>query len=294
MEAARAMRGKAKSVTSHVPVGAPAAPGQQVAPVAELLNAYEAVFVPAAATDAARSRLRHVRQGEDEEILEWKTRLLYHYRRAYPHMTPVDVAQSGDLKDLFMRGLKNAETRKGAIWSRPTSIQDAYEAAMIVEGNLDIYDPLPQVKRELNSMQPGTSGTDSSDVSSMQPGTSSGYKRTSFGGKCWRCDRFGHISRFCPAPQPAARGRFAPYTSRGRRGGSRGGASFNSIGQPSPARGRGRGRPTRGQRGRPREPASRAINAIQAEDQDPMDDYSQGYGDLEDYEGEDQQDFPQA
>ena len=273
LECARAMKGPAKQVTAHIPTGVQQGPlaGQNADPVADLLDLYEAVFVPQAATDAARAELRRIKQEENESILVWLTKVKYHFRRANPNMNAADVNANGDLKDLFIMGLANPDTKKGTIWARPANVQAAYEAAMSIDGASDVY------------------GVARAGVHSM----AALEKRRTFSRpamtdkECWECGETGHISRFCKKKSPYF------YGKRTRPGRGRGQA--NRRGNWKSPRGRVNNRPYRPRSAADGRPASSSLNAMEpgtaetsnaSQRTEEEADYSQAYGDLEDYQEE--------
>lgn len=221
-ECARSMKGKAKSVTSHIPLGVPAAAGQQIEPVANMLDEYEAVFVPAAATDAARNKVRGLRQEEGEGVLEWRTRLQLHFLRANPHMDAAARAASQDLKDLFIRGLSSAETRKGVCWGRPATVQEAYDAATSIDSYHELYGADAPGRRSMNHM--GSMETQSNQGSNQQ--ASGGRRVASFETRsCYNCNKQGHLARNCRSRGGKARGGKSNRGNRNRSGQWRGAKS---------------------------------------------------------------------
>ena len=201
LEVGRSMRGKAKNVVGHIDLGVDHNNPDAAQNVAGLLDLYEAVFVPAAATDAARAKVRTIRQDEGESMLEWLTKLVYHFRRAHPDLNNQQIQASGDLKDLFIRGLTNRETRKATCWSRPATVQAAYEAAMSVEGASEMFDlgdgpSVNAMVQEGTSQQARKSdGNDQKKVATLD-----GNRR------CWTCGKKGHLSKNCWKRKPYQKG----------------------------------------------------------------------------------------
>src|SRR5210317_2207425 len=92
LELASAMMGPAKAVVRDIEVLPPRPPapaaGQAAAnwnipPVAELLDLYEARFIPDAGSELLRAQVKMARQQEGESILQWHSRLRGLWQRAY-------------------------------------------------------------------------------------------------------------------------------------------------------------------------------------------------------------------
>jgi uncharacterized membrane protein YgcG len=261
-EVAAAMSGGAKLAVADLPIG-----DEEEAPeaVGLLLDAYEARFMPVAASDAARQALREARQMETEAMLAWHARLRHLYQRAHPEYTPEQVEESRDLREVFMFGIRNRRVAEHTCMRRPGTYHEAFEVASSIEASARLF-----AKREhVNEKKFG-------DKSLFGIGRENRTK-----GACHYCHETGHFRAECP--KKAADG----GKPRGRGGSQRGG---------SRGRGRGRGstRGTSGQRngksggrGRSNQTNHPSVNQMEAEETAENDEASQDWDDAE--AGDDQQ-----
>lgn len=252
-ELASNMTSKAKSATAHIPIDA-----NDANPVADLLQQYDAVFMPQANTTYLRIELAQACQKHDESILEWHNRCRELHQRA--HDRPIGYNWDADvqLRDDFIRGLSSKKFKEGVMNRRPQTYQEALAHAH------EAY----AVDRALNPKPNGASASVSAITQPRQSPL-----------RCHHCQRPGHFIRNCrdkanglPRTPPGAAAGSRPRNSPvGNRGGSRGGQ-----------RGRGgRGGRSRGGRGRgiSRGRFVAAINAIEELYQDAQ--AAQGHDDSE-------------
>lgn len=219
-ELAASMTGVAKQRTAAIPIndGLLAAVGNNPADAANvqaLLDAYEAVFVVAAESDLARSNFLAARQGSEESLLDWHSRLRQLYQRAHPNLNPGQIDASRDLREAFMENMKDARIGKDIWRRRPANYQQALEWASDAAAVELIFQKKQTDLNALNALN-ALNQTASRNVAAM---------RDPFTGVCWNCGGVGHKRGQCS--QPSQGGGFP--MSRGS-GGRRGG------------RGRGRGR----------------------------------------------------
>ena len=259
-EISASMQGSAKLRTAAIPIADDYVhPAVDAAPAAGLLDAYEAVFIVAADSDLARTSFLRARQGPEESTLEWHGRLRTLFNRAYPGMTAVQTNNSRDLRETFLRGLRNATVGKDAWQRRPADYQAALDLASDAEAAAALWG---EGRRQVNSMDhldsygPPPSG----DINALNAPRDG----------CWNCGG-NHYRRECPADYGGQSGSNAylnnNYYRNGNaprgsgslrsRGGSRGGSNFNRNYNQSPyaTGGRGRGQ-LRGGRGRGAGPTS--------------------------------------
>ena len=94
-----------------------------------MLDALEARFMPAAASDLARSTFKSAKQTEDESVLDFHARLRTLFRRAYPNVNAAAVETDLNLIDSFCGGLLNPEVRADTIKQRPQTYAGALATA---------------------------------------------------------------------------------------------------------------------------------------------------------------------
>jgi hypothetical protein len=246
------MTGDVKAYVEHIPAGDDiVAPALVAPPHEQLLDAYEAMFMTAAAGDAARVAMRDARQAETETVLQWHSRLRHLWRRSHPGATEVQMQANRDLMDMFILGLAHATVRTKTWDARPATYalcleQASNSAASITILNAYPAGPAPAVKIEpgLFGIAAGTSGMDSARTGRFQQPRPSGQEDR----KCHFCTKPGHLVRDCIL-LTKARGFLhlqnqngnTSYPTRGRaRGRGRGGRGT----------GRGRGSDSRGRGGR--------------------------------------------
>ena len=213
---------------------APNAAEAAVAPVEQMLAALETRFLPAAASDLARTQFRSARQNEDESVLDYHARLRGLFRRAYPAIPVANINDDRNLIDTFCMGLRNPEVRSDTIKHRPNNYNEALNVASNMAAAAQV---LGNIKKE-----PGV-GLFAMGKRAHDGGGQSGIR-------CHFCLREGHVKRECrlldrarEIVQRSGRGKPLGMARRGgfRAGGGRGGQR----------RGRGGMQPQRGRIGGP-------------------------------------------
>ncbi len=236
-EIATAMKGAAAAWIQDIdiadaaiplPAGAPAGAVADAADYNLLLDAYEARFLPPAASDVLRVQFQKAMQREGETVLAWHSRLRHLFTRAYPHLNAAAVQASPDLKDRFILGLSDAKVRENTWNRRPADYMTAYlDASNLTAGEVVLHgreaDPFapPPVKKEIGQL-----GEDGEGTNALRAGTKKSGQR---GIECHRCHKTGHMAKECWAPAPAGKpgrgGRGGQRSGRGRGGGGRVGKS---------------------------------------------------------------------
>lgn len=203
LEVGAAMTETAMNLTSNVPLNAEVPAGANDADaVAELLDEYEACFLPPAASDMAQAQVKSAKQTENEDVQRWHSRVTLLYRRAYPALTQQQLQDSQDLRGLFILGIADAHIRERVHEARPNNLNAALTSAVNLAATRMLMhplrswdhpvtanaDPTAAIKRE-----PGTFA-----MSGPQPGR---YNRQSAeakpAGKCHICGRSNHYMRDC-------------------------------------------------------------------------------------------------
>ena len=235
-EIAASMQGTAKLRVSAIPLQDGVPPGQaDAAPAAGLLDAYEAIFVVAAASDLARADFRHAMQGAEESILDFHGRLRTLFQRSYPTLTPAEVEASTDLRETFLRRLRDSEVGKDVFRRRPASYQAALDEASDAEAAHALWaDDAVWPDKRVNAM-----GSRDRSV----------HFRTTTNG-CYICNG-SHQAKHCPH-LPEIRKHYIPSYTQDREGGmgrGRLGSGRGHSARGGPRGGRG-GQGGRGSRGR--------------------------------------------
>ncbi len=137
-EIAASVIGSAKMMVQDIDIG-----DQGVDPhdYTELLDEYEARFLPAAASDAARVEITTTTQDEGETVLAYHSRMRHLYRRAYPALGGHQVEASRQLIDLFIRGLRNQTVSQDTWKARPATYNQALQHATNMQSAYDVYHP---------------------------------------------------------------------------------------------------------------------------------------------------------
>lgn len=210
---ASAMSGKAALAVMDIDPRSMNAAGLAEISFAELLQKYEDRFVPTSASQIARVRFDHARQGSHEDVLDYHGRLRALYNKAYPAAAD-DVA----LIRRFIHGLRRKELRMQVMRLNPVDYPSALQAAQNEASVLQMV--------KVSEMGAGAMD-EPMDISAMEPANKPGT--TGKNGSCHFCGKAGHWKRECNLLKKAQQ--FG--AGRGRGGGARGG--------------RGRGRPGPGQ-----------------------------------------------
>ena len=121
--------GTAHVYVGHIPSGVIA--GQAVADYANLLDEYEAFFLPASASNLARQEVKNASQDEGESILHWHGRLRSLYQRANPQLTAQQLHEDRNLIATFIDGLVDGETIRFTLQANPEN----YGAALTTANN---------------------------------------------------------------------------------------------------------------------------------------------------------------
>jgi hypothetical protein len=140
-EIGASMEGTAKMYVGDIPLGDEAAPNQPVQPAAQLLDAYQAVFVPEANAELARVQLQLAKQTETETITQWHARLRHLYSKAHPQLNYAQVEAEQHLRDLFILGLAAQKIKENTWNARPATYQACLAAAQGFQATALILDP---------------------------------------------------------------------------------------------------------------------------------------------------------
>ena len=281
-ELAMAMDGEARHLVQHIDPGedSVAIPNDaDVQPLAELVAAYQAVFVPVGGTEAAKEQLWTAKQEEDEGLKQWHSRIRMIYCRAYPQIGWQDLEVNSDLRTFFIKGLKSFHLKDRVGSNVYANYTEAFNEADRLSGWLNHLnqrhgaqpEPAAVVKRE-----PRVHAMDPREGTSQGGGAVASLHRENR--RCFECNKQGHIAKDC-----YSRGQNkAPAGNRRGRGNAR----QNPSPYPRDSRGRGSGNRGRSHRGRGGGRSAPRINAIEEDDPEKRaapqaeegPDYAEAYG----------------
>jgi hypothetical protein len=261
------MRDTAARVIGDIEVGV------QGRTLAQMLDLYEARFLPSSASTLAQAKFENSRQETKESIQAYHGRLRDLWHRAYPTAAARQETQ-GILVARFVKGLRRIAVRNHVLRSAPTTYLAALEAAQREQSV--VY------TTEAMTGAAGDTREEPMDITAMDRGET-----------CHGCGSTYHFVRDCPINPRRGRGRGNPGFGRGAM----------AIGRGTAGRGRG-GNSFRGQvrqlqqqaRGRGVRPAWRKVLAAMEailDEEDPADgedDYEDDYEDAEEQEDNGQED----
>ncbi len=240
------MTGIAAEMTRGIPTGDG---GNNVEPVAGLLDAYQAIFVTAEAGATARADIRAARQREDETVQAWHSRHLTLACRAYPERrnNPNDGANI----DSFIEGLYDTAVQAHCWNQNIQTYQQALNAASTGAATQVRVEHATARKGKIAALQ---AAADASRIAAL------GAAKGQGSATCYVCHKPGHFKHECEFYR---RCQELDRRGRGRRGGFRG-------------RGRG-GSSHRGRTPYQRTGRSRGVNALSDLTDDREPDYSKTY-----------------
>ena len=189
----------------------------------DLLNAYEAKFMPLAASDLSRARFETATQEAKEHLLQWHGRLQMLFVRAYGgHGQAMGEAM---LIRAFARGIRNRRIREHVLRSQPATYDAALGSAQTEQAVLDSANYIPGSAPPFATNIAGQSqaghGANQGRGEPMEIGAMGTGKI-----QCHTCHLFGHIARDCGlVKKPAANDAAGGARQRPRQGGARGGAA---------------------------------------------------------------------
>lgn len=229
IQAAACMEGPAATVVSHIDTAA-------LATVAEVLDAYEACLMPAAAGEVAQQEFEVARQLPGESLLAWHSRLRTLFIRAYANVVPETAI---NLRNKFSRGLIDPKIRLDVMNQRPQGYQEALTIAQRFHSNKIMNEQFIQQDSGLNGDAHKVTVLKGDEIDAM------GNRNPGWKGKdnkkdvCWFCNRDGHQKRNCHLWKKAEE-EFAKKKDGKKNGHDRKGK--DDRGDKKKPRGKGRGR----------------------------------------------------
>jgi len=183
---AGAMKGKAALATLDINVEEPV--GLADPTIVNVMELYQARFLPAAASQLARVKFDMARQGTTESILNFHGRLRALYNEAYP-----EAADQVLLIRKFITGLRRRELRMQAMRIGPNTYAEALEAAQ--------NEASVQQLAKIQDTGAAPAGDEPMEIGAMQSGqnNATNYNNAPRGqkGKCHFCQKLGHWKRDC-------------------------------------------------------------------------------------------------
>lgn len=252
-EISGAMVGKAKQAVRDIAKG----DRDPVGPARDLLDQYEARFMPEAASDLARAQFQSAAQYDDETLLHWHGRLRDLFRRAYPMVADAAVNTSQDLRDAFIRNLRDRPVAEVTHRARAATYQAVLACAMNAEATTMFFAATDRAGSRGSSTSKamftmgrgatrGNRGGSSGNFGSRGRGGTSRSNGRDYRTGCHNCGRSNHGWRTCRDEIRDAKAHADGYRSlrggsrRGRGSYTRGGGTrnvlrtVNSMGEDGP------------------------------------------------------------
>jgi hypothetical protein len=146
------------------------------ADLAEMLEAYEKKFLPAASSSLAQTIFEQAVMVTGETVLDFHSRLYALWRRAYPKSTDQTM-----LIRRFSLGVTKTDTRRELIRQRP----DDYSKALDIAQTEEAVDKATRSTALNQTIMPAPTTDEPMDINAI-------------GGKgCFNCGKEGHIKRDC-------------------------------------------------------------------------------------------------
>lgn len=193
-EIVASMKGRAANITRTIPYA-----GNAIT-TANLLDAYQARFVPEAASRLARATFSSSTQRPDETVLDFHSRLRSLFQRAYPARP--NIEDDPQLIETFADGLADDNVTQYVHDSNPANYTQALQAAERKQASMHNLERKRQRVAAIRA--PAVRGS-----------KQAGLARANV--LCYYCNKPGHIKRDCFAYQnDLARQSARPRGGRGR------------------------------------------------------------------------------
>ena len=237
----------------------------------QMLNIYEAKFLPPSASDEAKVKYENTRQLPKEDLVHYSSRLLANFQRAYPDQKEIQNLVDGPLTRMFIRGLQSRKEAEHVMRTSPHNLDSALAAAQkehaVQSGSFQHFHP-----------GGGRGGAEAMDCSAIQWNDDELRIAALNGGppRCYFCNLFGHTRADCPSYKKHLASGGKPQRGIGTGGAGTGRRFINNRGGGGAGAGDKRPRPP-GQKppgGRPDYRAKR-MNAMMEKMDGILDEYEQ-------------------
>jgi hypothetical protein len=169
----------------------------------QLLDLYEARFLPPSATKVARGEFAQAQQEGGQTILRWHVRCREMFIRAHPEIPGGTLETNKILMDKFYLGLQDIAVRRYVYDQSPPT----YSAMLSVASGKAVAESIiagPGSYGFTGGQRPALNALDRENINSLEGGN--GVNTTSRGGAyrpvsatCWHCNKSGHLRRDCTA-----------------------------------------------------------------------------------------------
>lgn len=170
-----AMSGQAAILVSDLAVAG-------YADLAAMLTAYEARFLPPAASSMAKLSFEHAKQQRKESELHWGARLRALYRRGYPN----GAANDETVIRRYIRGLRDPKVREHVLRVNPDTYDGAVQASL---NERSVVDNQRIIAGGLQ-VNPNHGAVALDEPEPMEIGALSKLK-------CYSCNGYGHMAKDC-------------------------------------------------------------------------------------------------
>jgi hypothetical protein len=167
--------------------------------VDEVLDAYDSVFNPTGAVQAARAQMQGIEQAKGESLADWLKRLKTVAYCAFPNKSAAELEKEETLIEAFSYGIRAKKHIRHIRMSLPKTISDAFECAQM----LDSIDAAI-IRRSHAAASGGGNSSAGSAVSSMKRKNVDGGKAGGAAAKkakahikCHYCGKMGHYQHEC-------------------------------------------------------------------------------------------------
>jgi hypothetical protein len=213
-EARGCFQGKAEKAIMHVPLEAHGPIGFVAAPVAELLDLMAVEFMPPAASTEATQQFQAARQQEGEDLIEWKSRCVYLFTRAFPAVGLAAMEADPVVRTRYIMGISNPSIRDQTLVCDLPTMAETHAKARALEAH---GKTIAKANGSAHVARRGLFAV-----------KETGQAAFIFDGTCYNCNEKGHMKRNCPKPmKERGQGRGRGGSFRGR-----GGSRYTRPGKP--------------------------------------------------------------
>ena len=195
---------------------------------AGVLADYQGRFLPPAAGKVARAAYAGAKQGPEETVMQFHSRLRDLFGQAYPEQM-ANLNQNRMLVQTFASGLENQEITRWIMDRDPETYSAALDLAQMKAATEMVirHSQGKPVNTTLSPIGSGNTSGHSTQNSSMNQ-TGGGTRSTSRPGRtitCWGCKETGHFKSQCPQRKPKKKFPAKPQVAGIQENGSSSGAT---------------------------------------------------------------------